>query len=57
MEHNSGDYLHTLIEALKISFADTLWFTTDFDKLPVSLDKALSEEYAQERRKLINLNR
>jgi gamma-glutamyltranspeptidase/glutathione hydrolase len=25
MKHNSAEYLHAIIESLRLSFADTLW--------------------------------
>ncbi|XP_006820927.1 glutathione hydrolase-like YwrD proenzyme, partial [Saccoglossus kowalevskii] len=54
MGHNSSQYLHTLIEALRLSFADTTWYCTDPSKVNVPIKELLSEKYAAERRKLID---
>lgn len=54
MGHNSPDYVHTLMEALKLSFADRDHFIADprfVKNIPV--ERLLSKSYAAERRKLI----
>jgi len=57
MGHNSGEYLHYLVEAKKLAFADRAKYVADptFSKIP--LQTLLSKSYAAERRKLINPNR
>ncbi|XP_001630088.2 glutathione hydrolase-like YwrD proenzyme isoform X1 [Nematostella vectensis] len=55
--HNSPEYLHLVAEALKLSFADTLWYNADPEKVHVPIKHMLSKEYAAERRKLIMRNR
>ncbi|XP_033004073.1 glutathione hydrolase-like YwrD proenzyme [Lacerta agilis] len=57
MGHNTARYLHVLIEAVKISFADTLWFCADPEKVAVPTAKLLSKPYARDRSKLIDLQR
>ena len=54
MGHNTADYLHHLVEAKKLTFADRAKFYADpeFNALPVS--ELISKEYAQERRKLLD---
>ncbi|KAL7412033.1 gamma-glutamyltranspeptidase [Mrakia frigida] len=49
MEHNSVEYLHTLIEALRLSFADTRYYVTDPEKVHVPVDELLSEAYLKTR--------
>src|SRR5947209_15852778 len=50
---NSADYIHTLVEALKLAYADrdTYYGDPKFSKIPT--ERLLSREYAEERRKLI----
>jgi gamma-glutamyltranspeptidase/glutathione hydrolase len=50
---NSADYIHTLVEALKLAYADrdTYYGDPKFNKIPTAT--LLSKEYAAERRKLI----
>jgi gamma-glutamyltranspeptidase / glutathione hydrolase len=57
MGHNSPQYLHTVIEAVKLAFADRDAHYGDpkFSKIPE--DVLLSKEYAVERRKLIDRSR
>lgn len=55
--HNSAAYLHTLIEALRLSFADTLWHVADPEQNPAPLDALLSKEYARSRAALIQPDR
>ncbi|MEO8051514.1 MAG: gamma-glutamyltransferase family protein [Acidobacteriota bacterium] len=54
MGHNSPEYLHTVIEAVKLAFADRDRYYGDpkFSKIPE--DILLSKSYAAERRKLID---
>ncbi|HTR39838.1 MAG TPA: gamma-glutamyltransferase family protein [Bryobacteraceae bacterium] len=54
MGHNSPRYLHTLVESLKLAFADRDAYYGDpkFSKIPEEI--LLSKEYAAERRKLID---
>jgi gamma-glutamyltranspeptidase/glutathione hydrolase len=54
MGHNSARYLHTVIEAVKLAFADRDRYYGDpkFSKIPEQI--LLSKEYAAERRKMID---
>src|SRR5258708_20815238 len=54
MGHNSPQYLHTVVEAVKLAFADRDQYYGDpkFSKIPEEI--LLSKEYATERRKLID---
>ncbi len=52
--HNSAEYLHLLIEAKKLAFADRDRYLADPEKARVPLEKLLSKEYAAERRRLID---
>lgn len=56
MGHNSPRYLHTLVEAVKLAFADRDRYYGDpkFSKIPE--ETLLSREYAAERRKQIDPN-
>jgi gamma-glutamyltranspeptidase/glutathione hydrolase len=55
--HNSSDYLHLLIEAKKLAFADREAYLADPEKSPVPVEKLLSKEYAKARRALIDPDR
>jgi gamma-glutamyltranspeptidase / glutathione hydrolase len=57
MQHNSTDYLHLLIESLRLAFADSRWYVADpaFSNLPI--DGMLSKDYASKRRQLINASK
>jgi gamma-glutamyltranspeptidase/glutathione hydrolase len=54
MGHNSPEYLHTVVEAVKLAFADRDQYYGDprFSKIPA--ETLLSKDYATERRKLID---
>jgi gamma-glutamyltranspeptidase/glutathione hydrolase len=54
MGHNSPQYLHTVVEAVKLAFADRDRYYGDpkFSKIPEEI--LLSKSYAAERRKLID---
>jgi gamma-glutamyltranspeptidase / glutathione hydrolase len=54
MGHNSAEYLHHLVEAKRIAFADRNAWIADADAMPAdALTRMLSKEYAAERRKQI----
>jgi gamma-glutamyltranspeptidase/glutathione hydrolase len=53
MGHNSADYVHTVVEAMKLGYADrdAYYGDPDFSQIPMQL---ISKEYASVRRPLIN---
>ncbi len=55
MGHNSAEYIHTLVEAMKLGFADrdAYYGDPDFSSIPPQL---LTKEYANLRRPLIDNN-
>ncbi|MBI4640323.1 MAG: gamma-glutamyltransferase, partial [Candidatus Tectomicrobia bacterium] len=55
--HNSVDYIHTVVESLKLAFADREQYYGDPDFVDVPLKGLFSKEYASERRKLIDSQR
>jgi gamma-glutamyltranspeptidase/glutathione hydrolase len=57
MGHNSASYLHLLIEAKKLAFADRARFYADMDFSDVPLGGLISKKYAAERRALIKMDK
>jgi len=55
--HNSADYLHFLIEAIKLAFADGSRYVADPDFTDLPWERLLSKGYAERRRSLIDRNR
>jgi gamma-glutamyltranspeptidase/glutathione hydrolase len=53
MKHNSADYLHTVVEALKLAYADRDTYYADPAFVQVPAEGLLSKTYARERAKLI----
>jgi gamma-glutamyltranspeptidase/glutathione hydrolase len=53
MRHNSADYVHTVVEAMKLGYADrdAYYGDPEFSQIPAQL---LSKEYANVRRRLID---
>ena len=56
-EHNCTEYLHAVIEALRIAFADATWFVTDANHVEVPTERMLSKPYLAERAKIFDPNR
>ena len=54
MGHNSPEYLHTLLEGLKLAFADRHSYYGDPDFVDVPMEGLLSKAYAAERREAID---
>ncbi len=54
MGHNSPDFLHTSVEAIKLAMADREMYLGDMDFIKIPYDGLLSKDYARERRKLID---
>ena len=57
MGHNSADYVHTVIEALKLAFADREQFYGDPEQVDVPLAGLLAKPYAKLRAGLIDPDR
>jgi gamma-glutamyltranspeptidase/glutathione hydrolase len=56
--HNSAAYLHLLVEAKRIAFADRDAWLADASAVPPrALERMLSKDYAAERRREINMER
>lgn len=53
-DHNCADYLHAIIEALRIAFADAAWFVTDPNVVKVPTEEMVSRPYLAERAKIFN---
>jgi gamma-glutamyltranspeptidase / glutathione hydrolase len=53
----SPEYVHHFVEAKKLAFEDRARYYADMDFSPVPVEKLISKEYADERRKLINPDR
>ena len=54
MGHNTPDYIHTVVECVKLAFADREFHYGDPDFADVPLGRLLSKEYASERRALVD---
>lgn len=53
-DFNTAPYLHAIIEALRISFADASWWVTDPNVEKVPTASMISKEYLAERAKLFS---
>src|SRR6266508_4255797 len=54
LRHNSPEYIHTSIEAVKLALADREKYLGDADFIKIPYEGLLSKEYARERRALID---
>ena len=57
MGHNSAEYIHTAVEAVKLAMADRDKYLGDMDRIQIPYQGLLSKQYARERRKLIDPDR
>ena len=57
MGHNSADYIHHMVEAAKLAFADREAYYADPEFIEVPMTGLLSREYAEMRRRLIDARR
>jgi gamma-glutamyltranspeptidase/glutathione hydrolase len=57
MGQNSPDYIHTAVECAKLAYADREFFYGDPEFVKAPLDRLLSADYAQERRRLVDPTR
>jgi gamma-glutamyltranspeptidase/glutathione hydrolase len=57
MGHNSADYIHVIVEAMKLVFADRDTYYADPDFVEIPAAGLLSKEYARQRAKLIDMER
>jgi len=53
-DHNSTLYLHSIIESLRIAFADANWWVTDPAHMAVKSAEMISQPYLAERAKLFD---
>ncbi|KAG8947659.1 hypothetical protein FRC04_010593 [Tulasnella sp. 424] len=54
MEHNSVEYLHVLVESLRIAFSDTRYYVTDPEVEHVPVKELLSKAYLSKRAQLFD---
>ncbi|KAJ8520095.1 hypothetical protein ONZ45_g3021 [Pleurotus djamor] len=57
LQHNSAEYLHAVVEAMRLAFADSQWYVTDPDFTNVPVAKLLSEEYLASRAKTFDASK
>jgi gamma-glutamyltranspeptidase/glutathione hydrolase len=53
-QHNSAEYLHAIIESLRIAFADASWWVSDTSHSKDPSSQLLSKSYLSERAKLFD---
>jgi len=57
MGFGSAEYVHTLVEAKKLAFEDRAKYYVDMDFANVPVDTLISKAYADDRRKLMSLDK
>ncbi|MYF98497.1 hypothetical protein F4212_05090 [Candidatus Poribacteria bacterium] len=57
MGHFSTDYVHTVIESIKLAMADRDEYYADPEFVDVPMDALLSDEYTEMRRSIINMEK
>src|SRR5205823_11348278 len=54
LRHNSAEYIHTSVEAVKLAMADREKYLGDADFIQIPFEGLLSKEYARDRRALVD---
>ncbi|BFZ54398.1 hypothetical protein PYCC9005_001433 [Savitreella phatthalungensis] len=57
MDHNSSEYLHVLIECLRIAFADGRYHVTDPERMETTVEHLLSKDYIAKRAEIFDPTR
>lgn len=55
--HNSSDYIHTLVEAFRLTVTDALHYLGDQDHVTVPVETLLDKGYSHQRAQLISMDR
>ncbi|XP_049911783.1 glutathione hydrolase-like YwrD proenzyme [Epinephelus moara] len=55
--HNSSDYIHTLVEAVRLAVADALRYLGDPDHVTIPLETLLDKSYSHQRAQRISMGR
>ncbi|XP_041861147.1 glutathione hydrolase-like YwrD proenzyme [Melanotaenia boesemani] len=55
--HNSSDYIHVLVEAVRLALTDTLRYLGDPDHVNIPLETLLDKSYSHQRAQDISMNR
>lgn len=56
-QHNSAEYLHALIESLRIAFSDAAWWVSDPAQTKAPISQLISKKYLAERARLFDPTR
>ncbi|CAG8771681.1 6364_t:CDS:2, partial [Acaulospora morrowiae] len=54
MKHNSAEYLHAVIESLRLAFEDSKYYVTDPEIYPIPVKELLSKDYLAKRANLFD---
>ncbi|XP_071376367.1 glutathione hydrolase-like YwrD proenzyme [Centroberyx affinis] len=55
--HNSSDYIHVLVEAVRLALTDALRNLSDPDRVPIPLESLLDKDYSHQRAQRISMDR
>ncbi|XP_077573358.1 glutathione hydrolase-like YwrD proenzyme isoform X2 [Stigmatopora nigra] len=55
--HNSADYIHIFVEAVRLALTDAHSFVCDPDHVAIPLESLLKKDFSSQRAQLINMNR
>uniref|UniRef100_A0A8C5HWU8 Glutathione hydrolase-like YwrD proenzyme n=2 Tax=Gouania willdenowi TaxID=441366 RepID=A0A8C5HWU8_GOUWI len=55
--HNSADYIHVLVEAVRLALSDAQQYLGDPDHVTISMETLLDKSYSHQRAQLISMSR
>lgn len=55
--HNSSDYIHVLVEAVRLALKDALRYLGDPDHVTIPLETLLDKSYSHQRAQRISMDR